>query len=219
MTGADSSVSGTNVSYTLHHGNRLVVNSSVDRGLTPHNLTLGLSAVEQLGPGCHNLTLSASNRVSSHPVSSSVELCLLEPVQGLQAWVEWAEDGHCPDSTHLLIGVSLERGAPARLLFTLTARGDALAESRDMLNSSTQTFTFSRPLEGADWLEQHRHQILKSIIAALILVCCDKRVVSGQCAGHELHLCLRRRRGLEEHPACLPELLRPFAGGRGKHSM
>ncbi|XP_075878911.1 polycystin-1-like protein 2 [Nelusetta ayraudi] len=139
---------GTNVSYAIHHGNHLVVNSSVDRGLAPHNLTLNVSVIGKLGPGCHNLTLSASNRVSAHPVSSGLELCLLEPVEGLQASVEGAEDGDCPDLTDLVIGVSLERGAPAKLLFTLTGRGDTLSENRDMFNGSTQTFTFSSPLEG-----------------------------------------------------------------------
>lgn len=177
MTVAVPSLSGTNVSYSIHHGNHLVVNSSADRGLTPHNLTLDVSVIEQLGPGCHNLTLSASNRVSAHPVSSALELCLLEPAQGLQAWLDWAEDGDCPDLTDLVIGASLERGAPAKLLFNLTARGDALSENRDMFNGSMQTFTFSSPLEGANWLELHRHQTLKSIIVGLIVVCCDKRVV------------------------------------------
>lgn len=174
ITAADSSVSGTNVSYTIHHGDRLVVNSSADRGLTPHNLTLNASVIGQLGPGCHNLTLSASNRVSAHPVSSGLELCLLEPVEGLQAWVEWAEDADCPDLTDLVIGVSFERGVQVKLLFTLTARGDALSENRDMFNGSVQTFTFSSPLEGANRLRLHSHQQRKSIIGDLILVWCEK---------------------------------------------
>lgn len=140
----------------------------------PHNLTLSVGVMEQLGPGCHNLTLSASNRVSAHPVSSGLELCLLEPVEGLQAWVEWEEDGDCPDLTDLVVGVSLERGSPVKLLFTLSARGDTLSENRDMFNGSMQTFAFSSPLEGANWLEQHCHQILKLIIVDLISFCCDK---------------------------------------------
>lgn len=136
----------------------------MDRGLAPHNLTLNVSVIGKLGPGCHNLTLSTSNRVSAHPVSSGLELCLLEPVEGLQASVEGAEDGDCPDLTDLVIGVSLERGAPAKLLFTLTGRGDTLSENRDMFNGSTQTFTFSSPLEGTTWLELRSHEMGKSII-------------------------------------------------------
>lgn len=152
------SQSGTNVSYTIHHGDHLVVNSSVDRGLAPHNLTLNVSVISTLGPGCHNLTLSASNRVSAHPVSSALELCLLEPVEGLQASVEGVDDGDCPDSADLVISVTLERGAPVELLFTLTGRNDTLLQNRDMFNGSTQTFTFTSPLEGTNWFQLHAHQ-------------------------------------------------------------
>lgn len=140
--------SGTNVSYTIQHDDHLVVNSSVDRGITPHNITLNVSAIEKLGHGCHNLTLSASNWVTAHPVSSGLELCLLEPVEGLQASVEVAEEDKCLDITDLVIGVSLERGAPAKLLFTLIGRRDNMSETRDMLNGSIQTYMFSSPLEG-----------------------------------------------------------------------
>lgn len=155
--------SGTNVSYTIQHNDHLVVNSSVDRGITPHNITLNVSAIEKLGHGCHNLTLSASNRVTAHPVSSGLELCLLEPVEGLQASVEVAEESECPDITDLVIGVSLERGAPAKLLFTLIGRRDNMSETRDILNGSIQTYMFSSPLEGTT----NHDQIPKSSI-----VCC-----------------------------------------------
>ncbi|XP_078114747.1 polycystin-1-like protein 2 [Sander vitreus] len=138
---------GTNVSYTIQHEGHLVANSSVERGITPHNITLSESAVEKLGHGCHNLTVTASNRVTAHTVSTDLELCLLEPIQGLQASVI-AEEDTCPDSTDLIIGVSLEKGAPAELLFNLTGARDTLSETRHMLNGSLQAYTFSSPLEG-----------------------------------------------------------------------
>lgn len=119
----------------------------MDTGTKPHNITLSASVVERLGHGCHNLTLTASNRVTARSVSTGLELCLLEPVEGLQASVV-AEEDECPDSTDLVIGVSLERGAPVELLFTLTGARDNLSESRDMLNDSLQAYTFSSPLEG-----------------------------------------------------------------------
>lgn len=125
----------------------MVANSSVDRGITPHNITLNARVVEKLGHGCHNLTLTASNRVTAHTVSTDLELCLLEPVEGLRASV-MAEADECPDSTDLIIGVSLERGAPVELLFTLTGEGDTLSQTRDLLNGSLQAYTFSNPLEG-----------------------------------------------------------------------
>lgn len=125
----------------------MVANSSVDRGIAPHNITLSVSVMTKLGHGCRNLTLTASNRVTAHPVSTALELCLMEPVEGLQASVT-AEENDCPDSTDLIIGVSLEQGAPVELLFTLTGARDTLSETRDMLNSSLLTYTFSSPLEG-----------------------------------------------------------------------
>ncbi|XP_075966222.1 polycystin-1-like protein 2 [Anarhichas minor] len=138
---------GTNVSYTIQHEGHLVANLSVENGITPHNITLSESVAGKLGHGCHNLTLAASNRVTAHTVSTDLKLCLLEPIEGLQASVI-AEEGVCPDSTDITIGVSLERGAPVELLFTLTGASDALSENRDMLNGSLQAYTFSSPLEG-----------------------------------------------------------------------
>ncbi|XP_070762062.1 polycystin-1-like protein 2 [Enoplosus armatus] len=138
---------GTNVSYSIQHEDHLLATLSVDRGITPHNITLNVSVAEKLGHGCHNLTLTASNGVTARTVSTDLELCLLEPIEGLQASVI-AEDDECPDSTDLVIGVSLERGAPVELLFTLTGARDAISESRDMLNGSLQAYTFSSPLEG-----------------------------------------------------------------------
>ncbi|KAM9366988.1 polycystin-1-like protein 2 [Symphorus nematophorus] len=138
---------GTNVSYIIQHEDSLLANLSVDTGITPHNLTLSAVVVEKLGHGCHNLTLTASNRVTAHTVSTGLELCLLVAVEGLQASVI-TEGDECPDSTDLIVGVSLERGAPVELLFTLTGAKDSLSETRDMLNGSLQTYTFSSPLEG-----------------------------------------------------------------------
>ncbi|XP_057707318.1 polycystic kidney disease protein 1-like 2 isoform X1 [Corythoichthys intestinalis] len=139
---------GTNVSYVLQYKDFLLANSSADQGVTPYNITLNASAVEQIGHGCHNLTLSASNRVTSQTVFAQFELCLLELVEGLQASVI-ADDGQCPDSSDMVIGVSLEHGAPARLLFTLTVNNVTHSETREMLNGSLQMYTFGRPVEGS----------------------------------------------------------------------
>ncbi|XP_072321390.1 polycystin-1-like protein 2 [Eucyclogobius newberryi] len=139
---------GTNVTYRIQHNAHLVANSSVDSGVTPHNITLDIDSVEQLGRGCQNLTISASNKISAKTVSTNLELCLLQPIKGLQAFVE-AEESLCPDTSDLIINVSLEQGAPVRLLFTLTGAHDNITETKDMLNSSTQAFAFSSPLEGS----------------------------------------------------------------------
>lgn len=110
-------------------------------------MTLDKSAVEQLAQGCHNLTLTASNKITSHTVSTDLELCLLQPVEGLQAFID-AEEGECPDSSDLIINVSFEQGGPVQLLFSLNGAKDSISETREMLSGSSQAFTFSSPLEG-----------------------------------------------------------------------
>ena len=138
---------GTNVSYTIQREDYVMANTSVDRGIEPHNITLNSSVAETLGHGCHNLTLTASNRVTARSVSTDLELCLLEAVEGLQASV-MSEDSECPVSSDVIFRVSLERGAPVQLVFNLTGARDTLSETRDMLNGSLQDYTFSSPLEG-----------------------------------------------------------------------
>ncbi|XP_053283068.1 polycystic kidney disease protein 1-like 2 [Pleuronectes platessa] len=138
---------GSNVSYTIQREDYVVANTSVDRGIEPHNITLNSSVAETLGHGCHNLTLTASNRVTARSVSTDLELCLLEPVSGLQASV-MSEDSECPVSSEVIFRVSLERGAPVQLFFNLTGARETLSETRDMLNGSLQDYMFSSPLEG-----------------------------------------------------------------------
>ncbi|CAM9305445.1 unnamed protein product [Lampetra planeri] len=156
---------GTNITYTIHHEGELVGNSSAVRGLVPHNITLSVGALEQLRRGCNNLTLAASNLVTARTVSAELQLCLLEPVDGLQASVA-ADDRECPDSHELVIGVSLERGAPAQLLFSLTGANDTLSDTREMVNGSQQLFTFSSPIEGSH-LRCSNADVVKSVFLPL----------------------------------------------------
>lgn len=110
--------------------------------------------MEKLRPGCNNLSITASNRITAHSVSSGLELCVLEPVKGLQAFIVTDGDD-CPDSMDLIISVSLEKGAPVELLFSLTGATDALSETRDMFNSSSEKYKFSSPLEGKPVSQSH----------------------------------------------------------------
>ncbi|XP_062327812.1 polycystin-1-like protein 2 [Osmerus eperlanus] len=132
---------GTNVTYRIQSGDMLVSHSSVVRGIIPHNITVGPEVQEQLGSGCHQLSLKASNGVTTPGVSTELQVCLLEPVEGLQASL-LLEEGQCPDS-HLPISVSLEHGAPAQLLFSVTGDNKTFSETRHMHNSSLQVYNIT----------------------------------------------------------------------------
>nr|XP_046201462.1 polycystic kidney disease protein 1-like 2 [Oncorhynchus gorbuscha] len=137
---------GTNVTYKVHRGEMLVANSSAVRGIVPHNITVGPEVEQQLGSGCHQLTLHASNGVSVLGMSTELQVCLLEPVEGLLGSV-MAEEGECPDSD-LYVSVSLDRGSPVQLLFQVSGANDSISETRDMQNSSMQVYNISTTIQG-----------------------------------------------------------------------
>lgn len=145
---------GTNLTYKIQTGEMLVGNSSVNRGIIPKNITVSSEMVEQLGPGCHQLTLHASNGVKTQGVSTELRVCLLEPVEGLEASAI-AGEGECHDSPDINIGVSLERGAPVQLIFSLTGDNDSFSETRDMLNGSLQVYNVSTTIEGKQTLKEY----------------------------------------------------------------
>lgn len=135
------------MTYRIQSGDTLVSHSSVVRGIVPHNITVAPEVQEQLGSGCHHLSLKASNGVTTPGVSTELQVCLLEPVEGLQASL-LLEEGQCPDS-HLPISVSLERGAPAQLLFSVTGDNKTFSETRHMHNSSLQVYNITPTVEGS----------------------------------------------------------------------
>lgn len=59
-------------------------------------------------------------------------MCVLEKVAGLQASM-LPEGEDCLDSPDVIVGVSLERGEPVRIFFSLTGEnGNSLYETREM---------------------------------------------------------------------------------------
>ncbi|KAG7283715.1 hypothetical protein CRUP_034339 [Coryphaenoides rupestris] len=136
---------GTNVTFEIQSGGIVVANVSAAQGAMGHNITVSTEMTEQLGPGCHDVTVHATNRVTPAGVSTELRLCLLELVDNLKASVV-AEEGSCPpDSLPLAFRVSLERGGPAMLLFSLIGDRDNRSETRDMLNGSLQEYHFTDP--------------------------------------------------------------------------
>uniref|UniRef100_UPI0037E779AE polycystin-1-like protein 2 n=1 Tax=Semicossyphus pulcher TaxID=241346 RepID=UPI0037E779AE len=110
-----------NVTYRIHKDKMLLSGLSVVRGTASHNITVTPEKAQQLGPGCHQLTLQASNMVTFPEASADLQMCVLEKVAGLQASV-LTEQPDCQDSASITIDVSLERGTPVLLLFSL--KGD-----------------------------------------------------------------------------------------------
>lgn len=62
------------MTYKIQSGEVLVSNSSVVRGIVPQNVTVSSEWVEQLGLGCHRLTLYASNMVTFPGVSTDLQV-------------------------------------------------------------------------------------------------------------------------------------------------
>ncbi|CAM9287594.1 unnamed protein product [Lampetra planeri] len=151
------------VEYHCKHGTRQ--RTAPSAAFSMANLLTSSSLSQLLRRGCNNLTLAASNMVTARTVSAELQLCLLEPVDGLQASVA-ADDRECPDSHELVIGVSLERGAPAQLLFSLTGANDTLSDTREIVNGSQQLFTFSSPIEGSH-LRCSNADVVKSVFLPL----------------------------------------------------
>ncbi|XP_028812272.1 polycystic kidney disease protein 1-like 2 isoform X2 [Denticeps clupeoides] len=133
---------GTNITYTILSGSTVLGKRSAINGTLPHNITLSAVAMQAMRPGCHMLSLLASNNVTAAELSSVVDVCFVEPISSLKALVS-----QCPDSD-LQITVSLEHGAPVQLLFHASDGNQSFSESGNM-NSDLQTFNISRKLQGA----------------------------------------------------------------------
>lgn len=77
-----------------------------------------------------------------------LQMCVLEKVAGLQASVLTERDD-CLDSPDITLGVSLERGAPVLLLFSLTGDNSSYSETRGM-NTSKDIFHIGHQVQGME---------------------------------------------------------------------
>ncbi|GLD61521.1 polycystic kidney disease protein 1-like 2, partial [Lates japonicus] len=144
--------SGSNVTYRIQSDEKVLSSLSVVRGNVP-NITVTQGMVKQLGPGCHQLTLYASNVVTFPEVSTNLQVCVLEKIAGLQASV-LTERNDCQDSPDITVGVSIERGAPVLLLFSLTGDNNSFYETREM-NARRGIFNIGCPNQGCEKTETH----------------------------------------------------------------
>ncbi|XP_030620641.1 polycystic kidney disease protein 1-like 2 isoform X2 [Chanos chanos] len=137
---------GTNITYKIQHGETVLATSSAIRGIIPHNITLNPDVQQKLGIGCHQLNVVASNGVTAEDVSLALKLCLVEPVEGLTGSV-MSEHIQCPVS-ELYVNVSMDRGAPAQLLFQVLGGNQSFSEMREIQNGSMQLFTIPNRIRG-----------------------------------------------------------------------
>ncbi|XP_007572505.1 polycystic kidney disease protein 1-like 2 [Poecilia formosa] len=138
---------GTNVAYRIQIDDRLLAGLHAIRGNIPHNVTLSPEAVKQLSPGCHKLTLYASNLVTFPEVSSDLQVCVWEELAGLQASL-LRETDDCSGSACITLEVSLDRGEPVLLLISLTGENGTFSETREM-STTRDIFQISHPIQGS----------------------------------------------------------------------
>ncbi|KAM8855042.1 polycystin-1-like protein 2 [Spinachia spinachia] len=133
---------GTDVTYRIQSDESVLHGLSVFKGNVPRNITLTSEMMKQFGPGCHRLTMYASNMVTYPEVSTELQMCVLEKVGGLQASLltRGVDHGYSPGAT---VGVSLKRGAPVLLLFSLTGDNSSYSGVREM-DKSKAIFHFDQ---------------------------------------------------------------------------
>ncbi|XP_028291884.1 polycystic kidney disease protein 1-like 2, partial [Gouania willdenowi] len=134
--------SGLNVSCRILKGNISLSSLYVFNENVPQNMTVSEEKVKQLGPGCHNLTLSASNHITSSRVSRDFQVCIVEEIVGLQASILTDRDS-CSSSVSVWIG----RGAPVKLIFHLLGDNSYSYETRDMKTTRGE-FNFTHLPQG-----------------------------------------------------------------------
>lgn len=62
------------MTYRIQKYKMLLSSLSVVKGNVPHNITVTRKMVKHLGPGCHQLTLYASNMVTFPEVSTDLQV-------------------------------------------------------------------------------------------------------------------------------------------------
>ncbi|KAM6978376.1 polycystin-1-like protein 2 [Tautogolabrus adspersus] len=139
---------GTNVTYRIQKDEMLLSSLSVVRENIPQNITVTSDTVQQLGPGCHQLTLFASNMAKFPETSAALQMCVLEKVAGLQATV-LTKQSNCGDASQITISVSLGKGVPVTLLFCLTGDSSSFSDTREM-HKTKDTFHIENPLKATN---------------------------------------------------------------------
>lgn len=75
-----------------------------------------------------------------------LQVCILEKVEGLLASMLKEQDG-CSGSPYITFDVSVDRGEPVLLLFSLTGSNGSFSETREM-NTKRGIFHIGYPIQG-----------------------------------------------------------------------
>uniref|UniRef100_A0AAY4BKQ8 Polycystic kidney disease 1 like 2a n=1 Tax=Denticeps clupeoides TaxID=299321 RepID=A0AAY4BKQ8_9TELE len=134
------------------HGNPVTIQvelkaatGSTLEGVAAQNITLGLETMQLFSQGYHQFTILASNGVTTADVSLVLNVFLMEPVGGLEAFFVSQQD-HCPSDLHII--VSLEHGAPAQLLFYVSGTNNSFSETKMMTEDHVKVFNISPKIQG-----------------------------------------------------------------------
>ncbi|XP_028446278.1 polycystic kidney disease protein 1-like 2 [Perca flavescens] len=114
---------GTNVTYRIQSDETLLSNVSVFRGNVPQNITVTPEMMKQLGPGCHQLTLYASNTVTFPEMSAGLQ-CLASH-WGASAQRSLQNRGYTPMTPTTAGPASTSPGAASYTPMTPTTAGPA----------------------------------------------------------------------------------------------
>ncbi|XP_054856225.1 polycystic kidney disease protein 1-like 2 [Eublepharis macularius] len=136
---------GSGVTYRVVADNKTLMESSVQAGIVPHNLTLDVTSQQLLGPGVHHLKIVASSNTTESEISEGLTVRLVEPIARLQATltsslVELGED--------LEIKVSAPHGEPEKLRFEVIGLNETFSHLKDGPERENQTYRIPAKLEG-----------------------------------------------------------------------
>lgn len=136
---------GSGVTYRLLADNKTLMESNVEEGIVPHNLTLDAVSQQLLGAGIHQLEIVASSNSTESEISEGLTIHLIEPVSGLQAIlalysVELGDE--------LEIAVSVARGAPEKLRFEVVGLNETFSYVKDGPGEAAQPYRIPMKSEG-----------------------------------------------------------------------
>uniref|UniRef100_G3VUE5 Polycystic kidney disease protein 1-like 2 n=1 Tax=Sarcophilus harrisii TaxID=9305 RepID=G3VUE5_SARHA len=136
---------GTGITYTILSENITLTESSIQKGVIPHNLTLVSAGQPLLQPGVHHLKIQAVSNTTTSKLSKDLIVHIVEPLSGLQAF--WISD-HLELGQDLLINVSVAQGSPEELIFEVTGATGNFSYVRECLGKESRIYSIPIPAKG-----------------------------------------------------------------------